>query len=129
MEVKTYTLYDKDTGEFGPIISGTEEDLFIYRAAHKIPGAHKGRTHKIDLVTRSIVSKDPRKPLLKELKDKRNALLDGYRWTVAPDSPLKASSKNDWLLWLKSLNGLLKNVTDETTDTVVWPEMPALDYG
>jgi hypothetical protein len=43
-----------------------------------------------------------------------------------PDSPL--ANNDEWLVYLQALQALLKGVTAETTDQVVWPEKPQYIY-
>jgi hypothetical protein len=128
--MRTITIFNPETGELGPILTS---DGFIGRYDENknplfIEGAYDISTKKLDLVTMEIVDKAPRKPLLHELQDKRNNLLDTYRWTIMPDSPLSETSKTEWLLWLQTLQSLLIGITDQTTDTVVWPEKPNYEY-
>ena len=122
--MQTITLYDPNTGEFGPIISGHPDDMPAY--ANFIEGAHDSQTKKLNLQTREVEDKAPPPLQLFELRQRRNELLDTYRWTIMPDSPLSSSCQAQWAAWLQSLHSLLMDVTDPAT--VVWPEMPGYDY-
>jgi len=122
--MRTITLYDPETGEFGPVIAGHPDDMPNF--AHFVEGSHDSRTSRFDLQSREVVNKAPPPPQLFELRQRRNELLDNYRWTIMPDSPLSPACQEQWGAWLQSLHSLLLNVTD--TSSVVWPEMPEYEY-
>jgi hypothetical protein len=119
----TITMYDAETGIFGPIMSGSEEDMVI--RGNYLEGAYDGKVCRLDLSTMEVVPYTP-PPTYNELKQKRNELLDSYRWTIMPDSPLSESCQAQWMAWLESLHSLLVGVTDFSS--VTWPDMPPLEY-
>lgn len=128
-QVRTITLYNALTGELGPIMTGTEEDLQEALQFTHVEGAFDNTKYKINIQTNTLEEiTASRKPLLFELRNKRNEMLDNLRWTIMPDSPLSETNKEEWLLYLKSLQNLLLGVTPETTDQVVWPTQPAFVY-
>lgn len=128
-QIRTITLYNALTGELGPIITGTDEDIQEALQFTHIEGAFDNTKYKVNVLTNTLEEiTEPRKPLLFELRNKRNEMLDNLRWTIMPDSPLSESNKQEWLLYLKSLQSLLVDVTSETTDQVIWPEQPAFIY-
>lgn len=128
-QVKIITLYDPLTGELGPIMTGTEEDLANALQFTHIEGAFDNTRFKINIGTKELEEiLTPRKPLIHELRNKRNDLLNDYRWTIMPDSPLTEANKADWLEYLRALQALLVNTTPDTTDQVVWPTKPQYDY-
>ena len=122
--MRTITLYDPNTGELGPVLSGHPDDL--PQSPNFIEGSHNARTKKLNLQTMEVEDKAPPPPQMFELRQRRNELLDTYRWTIMPDSPLSAACQAQWAAWLQSLHSLLLNVTDPAT--VVWPEMPGYEY-
>lgn len=122
----TVTLYDKDTGEFGTILSGAMDDLQASIGSNPfLVGAYNSRTHRYNIIIGEVEEKVV-KPYLSDLKAERNNLLENYRWTIMPDSPL--ANKEEWLNYLKQLQNLLKDITEETTDQVVWPAIPQYIY-
>lgn len=127
-KMKTITLYDPNTGALGAIITAPEEELrsTILSTAY-ITGSHDARKFKVNLETKRLeeITEEP-KPTITELRNRRNSLLEGYRWTIMPDSPL--ANKDEWLVYLQALQVLLKDVTPETTDQIVWPTQPAFVY-
>lgn len=128
-QVRTITLYNALTGELGPVMTGTEEDLQEALQFTHIEGAFDSTKYKVNIQTNALEEiTTSRKPLLFELRNKRNEMLDNLRWTIMPDSPLSETNKQEWLLYLKSLQSLLLGVTPETTDQVVWPTQPAFVY-
>lgn len=128
-QIRTITLYNALTGELGPIITGTDEDIQEALQFTHIEGAFDNTKYKVNVLTNTLEEiTEARKPLLFELRNKRNEMLDNLRWTIMPDSPLSESNKQEWLLYLKSLQSLLVDVTPETTDQVIWPEQPAFIY-
>lgn len=122
--MKTITLFDPVTGELGAVLSGHSDDLPQNVSA--IDGSYDGLTQRVDVATRRVVDKAPPPPQMFELRQRRNELLDAYRWTIMPDSPLSAACQAQWAAWLQSLHSLLLDVTDPAT--VVWPEMPGYEY-
>ena len=122
--MKTITIYDAKTGELGPVISGHPDDL--PEALASIEGAHNATTKRYNVETNQLEDRKPPAPHINELRQRRNSLLDSYRWTVMPDSPLTDACQQAWMVWLKELHTLLVGVTD--TGTVVWPEQPELVY-
>jgi hypothetical protein len=127
--LKTITLYSTVDNSFGAIITGTEEELEIYLSFPHIEGAYDNKIYKYDHINNIAVLRESpliEKPLLHELRNQRDELLEGYRWTIMPDSPL--ANNDEWLVYLQALQALLKDVTAETTDQVVWPEKPQYIY-
>lgn len=122
--MKTITIYDAKTGQLGPVISGHPDDLPEVTAF--VEGAHDAAAARYDTETNKIVEAPPLPPHINELRQRRNEMLDSYRWTIMPDSPLTEGCKDQWLQWMTSLHGLLVDVTD--TSAVVWPPMPQLEY-
>ena len=59
------------------------------------------------------------------LKVERSRMLNEWRWTVAPDSPLSEACKAAFLAYLGTLHRM---TIDSTPDVWAWPETPALDY-
>lgn len=128
-EVRTITLYNAVTGELGPIISGAVEDIKASLAFTHVIGAFDNTRFRFNVETQSIEEiTTPRKPLIHELRNTRDELLNNYRWTIMPDSPLTEESKAEWLLYLKELHSLLININPENTDEVVWPTKPTYQY-
>jgi hypothetical protein len=127
--IKTITIFDQTTGKFGPTFSGSEEDIADMLLLPHIDGAYDSTKYKVNLATMQVeeIAEAP-KPLLHELRNARNEMLDNFRWTVMPDSPLTEGNKAEWLQWLKDLQGILVGITSETTDTVVWPTKPSYVY-
>lgn len=124
--IKTITTYDPITGEFGPIYSLLEEDITIAVGDKPyLEGAYYTRSQRYN-INLGLVEEKEVKPYLIDLKAQRDHLLDSYRWTIMPDSPL--TNKDEWLLYLQTLQTLLKDVTPETTDQVIWPEKPPYIY-
>ena len=127
--LKTITLYSTVDNSFGAILTGTEEELDTYLSIPHIDGAYDNKIYKYDPRSNAAELRDAylvEKPLLHELRNQRDELLEGCRWTIMPDSPL--SNKEEWLVYLQTLQALLKDVTAETTDQVVWPEKPQYIY-
>ena len=60
------------------------------------------------------------------IRQKRNGILDQYRWTIAEDSPLSESSKAEWLDYYKTLNRITIDYSDPRD--VLWPTQPELTY-
>ena len=128
-QARTITLYNALTGELGPIMTGAEEDLGTALQLTYIDGAFDNTKFKVNVATKELEEiLAPRKPLIHELRNKRNDLLNDYRWTIMPDSPLTDNNKAEWLEYLKALQALLVNTTPETTDQVTWPTKPGYDY-
>lgn len=67
-----------------------------------------------------------RETLLLRLREQRNTLLDTYRWTVTPDSPLTEACKAEWSAYLQTLHRLTVDFPDG--ENVVWPELPSFSY-
>ncbi|MCX7284411.1 MAG: phage tail assembly chaperone [Novosphingobium sp.] len=126
--IRTVTLVNLETGAFGPVISGAEADIAPMLSAPYIDGAFDAMTQRLDIETGEIVAAAPRAPLLHELRQQRNEMLDAWRWTVMPDSPLSESSKAAWLAWLRALQAVLQDVTPEQTAGFAFPDQPALIY-
>jgi hypothetical protein len=127
--LKTITLYSTIDNSFGAILTGTEEELGTYLSIPHIDGAYDNKIYKYDPRNNTAILREVSlvdKPLLHELRNKRDELLEGYRWTIMPDSPL--ANNDEWLVYLQALQALLKGVTAETTDQVVWPEKPQYIY-
>lgn len=126
--IKTITTYDPITGEFGPIYSLLEEDITIAVGDKPyLEGAYYTRSQRYN-INLGLVEEKEVKPYLIDLKAQRDHLLDSYRWTIMPDSPLAESNKVEWLNYLKALQSLLRDITPETTNEVVWPERPQYIY-
>lgn len=122
--MKTVTIYDPLTGQLGPVLSGHPDDIPV--VGQSVEGAYSADEYAFDLDARKLVKRGPRPPNLNELRQQRNELLDAYRWTVMPDSPLTEESKTEWLAWLGQLHTLLIDVVDAAS--VVFPPKPALEY-
>lgn len=122
--MKTITIYDPVTGQLGPILSGHPDDIQV--VGQYIEGAHSVDTHMVDVDTGRVVARPAPAPTLNEIRQQRNELLDSYRWTVMPDSPLTEECKQEWMAWLGELHRLLLNVTDAAA--IVFPPKPALEY-
>lgn len=60
------------------------------------------------------------------MKAERSMLLDKWRWTIMPDSPLTLACQDEFSDYLKSLHRM---TLLETTSEWTWPDIPALDYG
>lgn len=127
--LKTITLYNPVDQTLGAVITGTVEELEVYSSLPHIEGAFDNKLYKYDRHSNSAIPRDTplvAKPMLHELRNKRDEMLENFRWTIMPDSPLSESNKAEWLLWLKSLQNLLRNATEETE--VVWPTKPPYEY-
>lgn len=122
--MRTITLYDPESGEFGAVISGHPDDMPNF--AHFVDGSYDSRTSRFDLQSKKVVGKAPPPPQFFELRQRRNELLDNYRWTIMPDSPLSPACQEEWRVWLQALHSVLLDVTD--TSAVAWPEMPGYEY-
>lgn len=123
----TFTLYNATTGDLGPIISSTSVDEIVIPEGYKpLLGEFEIKGKRLNLTTMEFEDKPPPPPRIGQLRDKRNRLLDNWRWTVMPDSPL--SNQDEWLVYLKALQCLLKDTTADTTADVVWPDQPELIY-
>jgi len=128
MTILTVTVYNPITGDLGAIYSGTLEDISPQIGGRAyLEGAFSNATQYYDVATGTIKERLV-KPELVDLRAQRDHLLDSYRWTIMPDSPLSEPNKEEWLLYLKSLHSLLLGVTPNTTDTVIWPEQPSYIY-
>lgn len=60
------------------------------------------------------------------VRQRRNKLLAKYQWTVGPDSPLTKKNQADWLLYLKALHRVTKDLDDPAA--VEWPVEPEFIY-
>lgn len=120
------TLYDRKTGILAWVIN--DSDRTKYEHMPFVEGAYDGSRFMVDVETGDIIDRPPPKPLYGELRQRRDQLLEENRWTIMPDSPLSIENQADWLLWLKAIQAILKDITDETTDTVVWPDQPEFIY-
>lgn len=126
--IRTVTLVNLETGEFGPVISGAEADIAPMLTAPYIDGAFDAAALRLDIETGDIVPAAPRAPLLHELRQERNEMLDAWRWTVMPDSPLSPANQAEWLDWLRAMQAALRDVSAEQTAGFAWPPRPALVY-
>lgn len=127
--LKTITLCNTVDFSLGAVITGTIEELSIYDSMPHIEGAFDNLIYRYDPVTNSAVIRDEplvRKPMLHELRNKRDELLENFRWTIMPDSPLSETNKAEWLAWLKCLQNLLRDFTPETN--IEWPVKPGYEY-
>lgn len=124
----TITLVNPETGELGAVVSGLPSDIAPMVTGPFIEGAFDGTTHRVDIDTRQLVELPPRAPLLHELRQARNEMLDTWRWTVMPDSPLTESNIAQWLTWLRALHVALKDVGEDQTAGFAWPHRPDLIY-
>lgn len=122
--MKTVTIYDPLTGRLGPVLSGHPDDIPV--VGQYVEGSYSADEYVFDLDARKLVRRGPQPPNLNELRQQRNELLDAYRWTVMPDSPLTEECKAEWLTWLGQLHTLLIDVVD--TASVVFPPKPSLEY-
>jgi hypothetical protein len=113
-------------GQFGPMISGPAEELAEHLARPHLEGHFDAATQYYDIEAGEVKPKAPTRPILSELRNRRDHLLDAHRWTIMPDSPLTESCKSLWLTYLRSLHVLLIGY-DETFD-IVWPETPGYEY-
>jgi hypothetical protein len=125
--MKTITLYDPVSGEFGPIVTASDEDIEQYLTQPHREGQFSSTSHMVDVTTGEIVPRTTAPPpLLHEVRNERNHLLDNYRWTVAPDSPLTVECQAQWLSYLNCLHRLL--VDYPLGVGLVWPAKPSLEY-
>lgn len=131
------SLYDPETGTIKAHVSVTDldnVDVYLRAGWGVAQGHHDPETHFINPETgRPNTHKSdatrPQVPLERqwaEVRNRRNDLLDAWRWTVMPDSPLTAEEQAEWLAWLKALQAVTKGV--EAPRDVAWPEQPALRY-
>ena len=60
------------------------------------------------------------------MKAERVRLLDSWRWTIMPDSPLSASCQAEFKAYLQSLHRMTIDAPDATAWS--WPDPPALAY-
>lgn len=60
------------------------------------------------------------------VKAKRNAKLSEFEWTISAASPLSPANRAEWLLYLRDLHKVTKDLDDP--DLVVWPTEPELRY-
>ncbi len=60
------------------------------------------------------------------LKATRNGLLDLWRWTIFPDSPLSVASQAAFLAYLGTLNRMTVDCADPRDWE--WPSVPAQEY-
>lgn len=61
-----------------------------------------------------------------EARQRRNRLLEEWRWTVTPDSPLNASSRDAFMNYLRALHRL--TIDFDRPSAVVWPDPPQPTY-
>lgn len=132
--VKEKSVYKKDTGEIVALVSGpTEESLEHYEDNEYglVDGHHDGNLHQVDTATKGIMARtlpnETEVPLKwSRIRARRNNLLDSYRWTVMPDSPLTDTNQAEWLTYLQTLQGITANVSNP--DDIVWPDTPSYIY-
>lgn len=128
MTIRTITLFDQSTGALGAVVCGSEEDIAASLALPYVEGSWDRLAFKVDLETLDLVPIPPRAPMLYELRQRRNELLDTWRWTIMPDSPLTPQNQAQWLVWLKSLQSCLRDVTEQDTASFTFPAKPDLHY-
>ena len=123
---RTITFYNPQTGKLGPVI--TDDENIILQKISDFPfyleGHHDIDNYLYDSQTNSLVDK----PIVlseNDLRTMRNSLLDSYRWTVMPDSPLTEGNKEDWLSYLRELQGMFK---DGFPENIIWPDKPLFIY-
>lgn len=123
---KTVTFYNPENGKLGPIITDTEEVINEKTQQYPfyIEGHHDIDSFLYDIKTNTLIDK-PFTLSDNDLKHMRNSLLDSYRWTVMPDSPLTDDNKEEWLLYLKNLQSIFK---DGIPELVEWPVKPDFVY-
>lgn len=122
---RTITLYDGFTGFFTGVITGEEDELKPYLGMPHLNGLFNKDNEFLNIFTKEVEPLERRPlppPLMHELRNKRDELLNDFRWTVMPDSPLTVENQVEWLAYLKSLQRLLKDVTNPSE--VVWPDKP-----
>lgn len=96
----------------------------FFGSAPVVPEGYSVSRHKANAL---VKLKPLDAPLaLNEVKAKRNALLDNYAWTVLPQSPLTNASKAKWLVYLKQLHKVTKDL--KNAEDVTWPTQPKLEY-
>lgn len=59
------------------------------------------------------------------LKAERNIVLDGFRWTIMPDSPLTAENQAEWVAWMRALHRM---TVDFQPSDWSWPARPDLEF-
>lgn len=128
MTIRTITLFDASTGDLGAVVCGSEEDIAEALASDYIEGSWDRLKWRLDLETLDLIEAPARPPMLYELRQRRNALLDTWRWTIMPDSPLTPQNQAQWLVWLKSLQSCLRDVTEQDTASFTFPAKPDLHY-
>ncbi len=123
---RTITFYNPQNGKLGPIISDDEDviEQKIQEFPFYLEGYHDIDNFLYDTKTNTLIEK-PEVLSENDLKMIRNSLLDSYRWTVMPDSPLTSNNKTEWLLYLKELQGIFK---DGVPENVIWPNQPLFIY-
>lgn len=99
------------SGNLGKLVVWTESKLPAGLSAEFVTGDEKPF---IRPVTRNIV------------RQKRNKLLSRYQWTVGPASPLTKQNQADWLVYLKALHRVTKDLDDPAA--VEWPVEPEFIY-
>ena len=131
------TVYHPETGKIGGLVEVQNPDdaaFWMDQGFVLAPGHHDAATHFINPETgkpnkhKSDATR-PQVPIERrwaEVRNRRTQLLDAWRWTVMPDSPLAADNQAEWLAWLKALHAVTKGVEDP--GGVVWPDQPALRY-
>lgn len=128
-KMQTITLYDPVSGLLGPVITADDDAICQYTFDPDctwLEGAHDIKALMLDVATGGLVARTAPPPQLHEIQARRNQLLDSYRWTVMPDSPLTTQNQADWLQWLKSLQSLL--VKYPNGENLIWPEKPEYHY-
>lgn len=71
-------------------------------------------------------SKEWSGPLGEQARAERNRLLDTWRWTLLPDSPLSDPCKLQFRRYLAKLHRI--TVDHQWPSQVIWPALPALEY-
>lgn len=126
--IRIVTLVNVETGTFGPVISGTEEDILPLLSSPFVDGVFDATTQQMDPASGQIIAREPRAPMIHELRQARNELLDAWRWTVMPDSPLSKANQADWLDWLREMQACLRDVGPDQTAGFIFPARPQLVY-
>lgn len=126
--IRIVTLVNPETGTFGPVISGTEEDILPLLSSPFVDGAFDAATQRLDPASGQVIARAPRAPMLHELRQERNELLDAWRWTVMPDSPLAPANQAAWLDWLRAVQASLRDVGPDQTAGFTFPARPPLVY-
>lgn len=127
--MRTITLYHPVTGKLGPVITADDDAICQYTSDPDctwLDGAHDIKALRLDITTDTLVARLASPLQLHDIQARRNQLLDSYRWTVMPDSPLTQQNQAQWLQWLKSLQSILVNFPNG--ENLIWPEKPEYQY-